>query len=122
MSVRKSNGTKNSATYILQLLPTAFQSLNNPCLPDLFTDKYPAMPGVIGLGSLFMLFAVEMWMHTKMPHAHSHGSATGEEFSGNQHVLPPPPPMSRGPPQVGRAVSIHEGTPVWVDDKKTIEE
>lgn len=48
------------ATAFVHLLPTAFQSLNNPCLPDLFTDDYPALPGVIGLGSLFMLFAIEM--------------------------------------------------------------
>jgi hypothetical protein len=112
---------ENSGTYILQLLPTAFQSLNNPCLPDLFTDKYPAMPGVIGLGSLFMLFAVEMWMHSKMPHGHSHGGATGEEFSGNfQHALPPPP-IDRGYPE-GRALSVHNGQTTWMDEKKTVEE
>jgi zinc transporter 1/2/3 len=66
----------------VHLLPTAFESLTDPCLPDFFTKKYPALAGVIGLMSLFSLFAVEMWMHTKLPHAHSHGSATGEEFSG----------------------------------------
>jgi zinc transporter 1/2/3 len=34
---------------------------------------------------------VSRWMHTKMPHAHSHGSATGEEFAGGpQRTLPAP--------------------------------
>lgn len=80
------------------------------------------MPGVIGLGSMFMLFAVEMWMHSKMPHGHSHGGATGEEFSGNfQHPLPSRP-ISRGSPKTGQAVSIHEGHPVWIDEKKSVEE
>jgi hypothetical protein len=64
--------------------------LNNPCLPELFTEKYPSLPGVIGLGSLFSLFAMELWMHSKMPHAHSHGSATGEEFSGRIVARPLP--------------------------------
>ncbi|KAE9972062.1 hypothetical protein BLS_004202 [Venturia inaequalis] len=110
------------ATAFVHLLPTAFESLNNPCLPDLFTEKYPAMPGVIGLASMFMLFGVEMWMHSKMPHSHSHGGATGEEFSGNfQHPLPLPP-VSKGNPQPGRAMSVHEGMPVWIDEKKTAEE
>ncbi|KAF2663308.1 Zinc/iron permease [Microthyrium microscopicum] len=70
------------ATAFVHLLPTAFRSLNNPCLPELFTEKYPALPGVIAMFSLFCLFTVELWMHTKMPHSHNHGSATGEEFSG----------------------------------------
>jgi zinc transporter 1/2/3 len=74
------------ATAFVHLLPTAFQSLNDPCLPDLFTDKYPALPGVIMMGSLFLLFVVEMWLNAKTG-GHSHGSATGNEFAGG----PPPP-------------------------------
>jgi hypothetical protein len=71
---------------------------------------------------MFMLFAVEMWMHSKMPNSHSHGGATGEEFSGNfQHALPPPP-IGRETPETGRALSIHGGNPVWTDEKKTPEE
>ncbi|KAF1961464.1 Zinc/iron permease [Byssothecium circinans] len=69
------------ATAFVHLLPTAFQSLNDPCLPDLFTDKYPALPGVIMMGSLFLLFVVEMWLNAKTG-GHSHGSANGAEFNG----------------------------------------
>jgi len=69
------------ATAFVHLLPTAFASLNDPCLPELFTDKYPAMPGVIMMGSLFILFVIEMWLNSKTG-GHSHGSATGEEFAG----------------------------------------
>lgn len=65
-----------------QLLPVAFGNLTNPCLPDLFTDQYPAMPGVIMMASMFCLFVLEMWLNNKMGgHAHSHGPTTG--FSGN---------------------------------------
>jgi zinc transporter 1/2/3 len=44
------------------------------------------MPGVIMMGSLFILFVVEMWLNAKTG-GHTHGSATGEEFAGG----PPPP-------------------------------
>jgi zinc transporter 1/2/3 len=39
------------------------------------------MPGVIMMGSLFILFVVEMWLNA-MTGGHSHGSATGQEFAG----------------------------------------
>ncbi|KAI2090059.1 hypothetical protein LOZ36_001492 [Ophidiomyces ophidiicola] len=68
------------ATAFVHLLPTAFTSLNDPCLPPLFTEQYPAMPGVIMLGSMFALFALEMYMNAKVG-GHSHGGATGESIS-----------------------------------------
>ncbi|KAK0123716.1 hypothetical protein ONS95_008725 [Cadophora gregata] len=60
------------ATAFVHLLPTAFQSLNNPCLPDLFVVQYPAMPGVIMMASLFALFVIEMILKSKTG-GHSHG-------------------------------------------------
>ncbi|KAK8003047.1 hypothetical protein PG989_002766 [Apiospora arundinis] len=48
------------ATAFVHLLPTAFASLTDPCLPDLFIKDYPPMPGVIMMGSMFCLFVVEM--------------------------------------------------------------
>ncbi|KAH6688261.1 zinc-regulated transporter 2 [Plectosphaerella plurivora] len=65
------------ATAFVHLLPTAFASLTDPCLPDLFTDRYPAMPGVIMMAAMFMLFCVEMWLHGKTG-GHSHGGPTGD--------------------------------------------
>ncbi|KAI1124727.1 Fe transport protein 3 [Nemania abortiva] len=66
------------ATAFVHLLPTAFLSLSNPCLPDFFTDQYPPLPGVIMMASLFSLFVIEMWMNNKMG-GHSHGGALGFE-------------------------------------------
>ncbi|KAL6702732.1 hypothetical protein ACN47E_001014 [Coniothyrium glycines] len=76
------------ATAFVHLLPTAFASLNDPCLPALFTDDYPALPGVIMMGSLFILFVIEMWLNSKTG-GHSHGSATGQEFAGGARPAPP---------------------------------
>ncbi|KAI1848936.1 hypothetical protein JX265_001267 [Neoarthrinium moseri] len=66
------------ATAFVHLLPTAFFSLSDPCLPDLFTDQYPPMPGVIMMASLFSLFVIEVWLNSKMG-GHSHGGAKGFE-------------------------------------------
>ncbi|KAI1141287.1 Zinc/iron permease [Hypoxylon sp. FL0543] len=83
------------ATAFVHLLPTAWFSLSDPCLPDLFTVDYPPLPGVIMMSSLFILFIIEMWMNNKMG-GHSHGGATGFE----QHA---PAPMAPGAPQRPRA-------------------
>ncbi|KAH6679122.1 Fe transport protein 3 [Halenospora varia] len=80
------------ATAFVHLIPTAFQSLNDPCLPDLLTDKYPAMPGVIMMASLFMLFVIEVYLKGKTG-GHSHGGPTGEGLS-HQGA---PPGMSAPP-------------------------
>ncbi|KAK0130059.1 hypothetical protein ONS96_000596 [Cadophora gregata f. sp. sojae] len=72
------------ATAFVHLLPTAFQSLNNPCLPDLFVVQYPAMPGVIMMASLFALFVIEMILKSKTG-GHSHGGPTGQGLDGHGH-------------------------------------
>lgn len=45
------------------------------------------MPGVIMMGSLFILFVIEMWLNAKTG-GHTHGSATGEEFGANRAPAP----------------------------------
>ncbi|KAK1994205.1 ZIP zinc transporter [Colletotrichum falcatum] len=65
------------ATAFVHLLPTAFGNLMNPCLPDLFTDDYPPLPGAIMMGSMFILFTIEMWINAKIG-GHSHGGPTGD--------------------------------------------
>lgn len=93
------------ATAFVHLLPTAFASLTDDCLPDLFTVQYPAMPGVIMMGSMFCLFIIEMYMNAKTG-GHSHGGPTGDA----------PPTM--GPPRPRRPSSVG-GYP---DDKKMIQQ
>jgi hypothetical protein len=60
------------------LVPTAFASLSDPCLPDILTDKYPAMPGVIMMAALLALFVLEVALKAKTG-GHSHGGPTGEK-------------------------------------------
>ncbi|KAL2187244.1 Zinc/iron permease [Thermothelomyces heterothallicus CBS 203.75] len=88
------------ATAFVHLLPTAFGNLTDPCLPDLFTDQYPALPGVIMMGSMFCLFIIEMWLNGKMGgQSHSHGGPMGfETHSQPPRAIGAPAPVNRGDP------------------------
>ncbi|KAI9933595.1 hypothetical protein MW887_008068 [Aspergillus wentii] len=48
------------ATAFVHLLPTAFQTLGDPCLSKFWTTDYPAMPGAIALGGIFLVTVIEM--------------------------------------------------------------
>ncbi|KFZ08211.1 hypothetical protein V501_06053 [Pseudogymnoascus sp. VKM F-4519 (FW-2642)] len=48
------------ATAFVHLLPTAFISLTDPCLPDFWNKDYPAMAGALALAAVFMIAVVEM--------------------------------------------------------------
>jgi zinc transporter ZupT len=48
------------ATAFVHLLPTAFGSLNDPCLSSFWTSDYPAMPGAIALAGVFFITVIEM--------------------------------------------------------------
>lgn len=48
------------ATAFVHLLPTAFNSLNDPCLSSFWTTDYQAMPGAIMLASVFLVTLIEM--------------------------------------------------------------
>lgn len=48
------------ATAFVHLLPTAFTSLGDPCLSTFWTTDYPAMPGAIALGGIFIVTLAEM--------------------------------------------------------------
>lgn len=72
-------------THVVQLLPTAFASLMDPCLPDLFTDLYPPITGVIMMASLFSLFVIELVLNHKMG-GHTHGG----NFAGDASPERPP--------------------------------
>lgn len=51
------------ATAFVHLLPTAFISLGDQCLPGFWTNDYPAMPGAIALAGIFLVILVEMIFH-----------------------------------------------------------
>ena len=47
-------------TNLLQLLPTAFVSLTDPCLPPFWNHGYPAMAGLISMCAVFLVVTIEM--------------------------------------------------------------
>ncbi|RSL77331.1 hypothetical protein CEP51_009162 [Fusarium floridanum] len=105
------------ATAFVHLLPTAFGSLTNPCLPPLFTEVYPALPGVIMMASMFLLFIVELYLNVKTG-GHSHGGPTGESFGdaathakhAHTHA------HAREPSTVSRQTTASS---YWGDDQRT---
>lgn len=48
------------ATAFVHLFPTAFISLTDPCLPEFFTETYPAFAGAVALAAVFVITIVEM--------------------------------------------------------------
>ncbi|KAI5210504.1 Zinc/iron permease [Aureobasidium subglaciale] len=61
------------ATAFVHLLPTAFTSLTDPCLPPFWNQGYPAMAGFIAMISVMLVVGVEMFFATKGA-GHSHSS------------------------------------------------
>lgn len=96
--------------------------MTDPCLPDLFTDQYPALPGVIMMGSMFCLFIIEMWLNGKMGgHSHSHGGPMGFETHNNPHqAISAPMAVNRGnpPPRPPRYTNADEFETDDVDYEK----
>jgi solute carrier family 39 (zinc transporter), member 1/2/3 len=62
------------ATAFVHLLPTAFVSLTDSCLPPFWNHRYPAMPGLIAMVSVLAVVGIEMFFATRGA-GHVHGSA-----------------------------------------------
>lgn len=61
------------ATSFVHLVPTAFTNLLDPCLPEFWTTKFPAMPGVIIMLGALVISGIEMIFATRKLH-HTHQS------------------------------------------------
>ncbi|KNG51225.1 hypothetical protein TW65_01554 [Stemphylium lycopersici] len=60
------------ATAFVHLLPTAFESLTDPCLPPFWNEGYPAMPGFIAMTAVFVVVGIEMFFASRgAGHVHS---------------------------------------------------
>ncbi|KAL2075115.1 hypothetical protein VTL71DRAFT_57 [Oculimacula yallundae] len=103
------------ATAFVHLVPTAFASLTNPCLPDLFIVQYPAMPGVIMMAALFALFVIEMYLKAKTG-GHSHGGPTGQGL--DSHAPAQGVGLAaQGAPRGASAPVQYRNEPEWSDDE-----
>ncbi|RMZ88804.1 hypothetical protein DV736_g3966, partial [Chaetothyriales sp. CBS 134916] len=61
------------ATAFIHLLPTAFVSLTDPCLPKFWNESYPPMAGAIAMMAVFVVVVIEMVFASKGAR-HSHES------------------------------------------------
>ncbi|KAL2139008.1 hypothetical protein VTI28DRAFT_5889 [Corynascus sepedonium] len=80
------------ATAFVHLLPTAFTSLTDPCLPHVFSKGYRPLAGLIAMVSAFVVVALESYLTTRgAGHSHSHHAWEEEESddgdrSGSAHT------------------------------------
>lgn len=61
------------ATAFVHLLPTAFVSLTNPCLPHFWNKGYPATAGLVAMIGVMIVVTVEMFFAMRGA-GHVHGS------------------------------------------------
>lgn len=69
------------ATAFIHLLPTAFISMTDPCLPRFWNKTYPPMPGLVAMLSVFMVVSIEQFFAIRGA-GHSHDS----EFTGGVYA------------------------------------
>lgn len=73
------------ATAFVHLLPTAFQSLTDPCLPYFFSKGYKPLPGFIAMFSAMVVVAIESYLTTRGAR-HSHSHMWEGDDSDDEHV------------------------------------
>ncbi|KAK0907079.1 hypothetical protein LTR91_006860 [Friedmanniomyces endolithicus] len=66
------------ATAFVHLLPTAYTSLTDPCLPRFWNETYPAMAGFVSMVSVMVVVGIEMVFAMKGAARHSHGGVDME--------------------------------------------
>ncbi|KAL4774264.1 ZIP zinc transporter-domain-containing protein [Aspergillus nidulans var. acristatus] len=107
------------ATAFVHLLPTAFTLLGDPCLSNFWTTDYPAMPGAISLGGIFLVTLIEMVFSpvrqatrkvSKQTDQESAPTAGTDQLSGGNHEqscdCDRSPHIRPKGPLVGRAASF----------------
>ncbi|KAJ6442822.1 maintenance of telomere capping protein 1 [Purpureocillium lavendulum] len=68
------------ATAFVHLLPTAFESLTDPCLPHFFSKGYKPLPGLVAMVSAIIVVGVESYLTARgAGHSHSHAHGLFDE-------------------------------------------
>ncbi|KAI9883689.1 MAG: hypothetical protein M1823_004547 [Watsoniomyces obsoletus] len=74
------------ATAFVHLLPTAFVSLTDPCLPRFWNRGYPAMAGLIAMASTLTIVGIEMFFATRgAGHMHAGDHEMFQDDGGGGH-------------------------------------
>ncbi|POR31637.1 Heat shock protein STI1 [Tolypocladium paradoxum] len=72
------------ATAFVHLLPTAFQSLTDPCLPYFFSKGYTPLPGLVAMVSAIVVVGVESFLTARgAGHSHSHAHDFFDQTDGS---------------------------------------
>ncbi|KAK0719237.1 Zinc/iron permease [Lasiosphaeris hirsuta] len=73
------------ATAFVHLLPTAFMSLTDPCLPYFFSKGYRPLAGLVAMASAVIVVALESYLTTRgAGHSHSHEIWSSDEEDGDK--------------------------------------
>ncbi|KAK7416759.1 hypothetical protein QQZ08_011900 [Neonectria magnoliae] len=78
------------ATAFVHLLPTAFASMTDPCLPYFFNEGYPPLPGFVAMTSAILVVGVESYLTARgagHSHAHNHSSWDEQDESDSDATL-----------------------------------
>lgn len=68
------------ATAFVHLLPTAFESMTDPCLPYFFSKGYTPLPGFIAMTAAIVVVGVESYLTARgAGHSHSHNHSFWDE-------------------------------------------
>lgn len=71
-------------TSFAHLVPEAFENLHDPCLPKFWTEKFPAMPGLIIMLGTLVVSGIEMVMASrKLGHTHQSEFAEPKSRTSN---------------------------------------
>ncbi|KAG8674834.1 hypothetical protein FPOAC2_00869 [Fusarium poae] len=77
------------ATAFVHLLPTAFESMTDPCLPDFFSKGYTPLPGLVAMVSAIIVVAIESYLTARgAGHSHSHNHGYFDSDDEHESQLP----------------------------------
>ncbi|PFH62812.1 hypothetical protein XA68_11824 [Ophiocordyceps unilateralis] len=75
------------ATAFVHLLPTAFESLTDPCLPHFFSQGYKPLPGLVAMVAAVSVVGVESYLTARRAgHSHSHAHDYFGESDSEDHL------------------------------------
>ncbi len=78
------------ATAFVHLLPTAFVSLTDPCLPPIFSKRYKPLAGLVAMAFALAVVGLESYLATRgAGHSHSHALWEEDSDDGREARLPP---------------------------------
>ncbi|CAG7561354.1 unnamed protein product [Fusarium equiseti] len=77
------------ATAFVHLLPTAFESMTDPCLPDFFSKGYTPFPGLVAMVSAIIVVGIESYLTARgAGHSHSHNHGYFDPDDEHESELP----------------------------------